>query len=260
MDEKSLFRFFKARLTKTGQRRWGCLDETQIAAYADRQLAGREKERAEAHLADCDFCLDQVAFLVRTQNAEMSDTVSDALLVRARKLAGTKGKSKGNTIWAWGKIAAATAVVCLVLITAISLRHPRNVPPVMPGHNPTVQPETVPAQTPHATPAGQTPTVRGSGKSPVTITVISPAPGSTLPANKVELRWQRVEGALDYVVTVLTPDGDEVWRQRLIEPSVRITSDANLQPGHHYFAIVRAYLMEGKTVQSDPVVFTVGNH
>lgn len=260
MDDKSLFRFFKARLTKTGKRRWGCLDESQIAAYADHQLTGREKERAEAHLADCDFCLDQVAFLVRTQNAEMPEQVSEALLVRTRKLARTKAKPEGNTIWVWGKIAAATAVVYLVLITAISLRHHRTVPPVMPGHNPIVRPGAAPTQTPHATPAEQTPTVRGSGKSPLTITIVSPAPGSTLPANKVELRWQPVEGALDYVVTVLTPDGDEIWRQRIIEPTVRITSDANLQPGHHYFATVRAYLMEGKTLQSDPVVFTVGNH
>lgn len=259
MNEKSLIQFFKSRLTKPGPRRWGCLKETQIAAYADHRVTEREKLRAEAHLADCDFCRAQVAFLARAQNAEIPEPVSDALLLRAKNLARATTKSEVNTVWTWGKFAAATAGVCLVLITAISLRRPRKVSIITQSQIPIVQPATAPPHAVPTTPGNLAPTVRGGKKSPFTITIIFPAATGVLTADKIELRWQPIAGALDYMVIAQTPEGDEIWRQRTIEPSVRITSDANLQPGHSYFVTVRAHLMEGKSVQSDPVAFTVGN-
>ncbi|HLY62104.1 MAG TPA: zf-HC2 domain-containing protein [Terriglobia bacterium] len=259
MDEKSLIQFFKSRQTRLGQRRWGCLDETQIAAYADHQVTEGEKQRAEAHLADCDYCLDQLAFLIRMRSADLPESVPEPLLSQARKLKRTPAKSERNTVWVWGKFVAATAVVCLILITAISLRQPRKVSIITQSQVPIVQPATAPLQIVPTTPSNQAPTVRGGKKSQFTITVISPAPGGAPTAGMVELRWPPQARALDYVVIALTPDGDEIWREKTIAPSVRITSDANLQPGHKYFVTVQAFLMEGKSVQSDPVAFTVGN-
>lgn len=260
MHENKLVHYLKTRLTTVGKRRWGCLNEIQIAAYADHRITGREKERAEAHLADCDFCLDQVTFLVRMQNAELPELVPDSLLIRARKLAQAKPKSEGSAIWVWGKIAAATAAACVVLATAISLRHPRTVPTVAPHQNPTARPAQAPPQIAPAIPNEPPPTVRGGRKSYLVPTIVSPAAGSTLQANAIEIRWQPVSGAMDYQVIAQTLEGDEVWRQRTLESSIRITRDANLQAGHTYFVTVRAFLVEGKSVQSAPVAFTVGNH
>lgn len=257
MDENHLIRFFKFRLTKVGKRRWGCLDETQIAAYAGHQITGREKERTEAHLADCDFCLDQVALLVRMQNAKLPDSVPDSLLVRARKLARVNAKSEGSAVWRWGKIAAATAAACLVLVTVISLRHPRTVPIVAPHQNPIARPALVPSQIAPTIPNEQPPTVRGSKQSPLALTVVSPAAGSTVQANEIEFRWQSISGALDYEVNVLTPEGDQVWKQRTMGSSIQLAGDVKLEAGHKYFFTVRAYLAQGKSVQSAPVAFTV---
>ena len=86
MQGTTLVQFFKSRLTRIRQRRWSCPEESQIAAYADHQLAGPAKDKLEAHLADCDFCLDQVGFLIRSANAPLPEMVPDSLLRRAGKL------------------------------------------------------------------------------------------------------------------------------------------------------------------------------
>ncbi len=256
MDERSLFHFFKTHLTKAGGRRWACLGETQIAAYADRQLAGQAKERVETHLADCDFCLDQVAFLIRTQRAESPEPVPDWLLLRARKLTGEKTRPEGSAVWRWGKIAAATATACLVLVVSISLRHHQTVPTVAPRQTPVAMPLHVPGQTAPTTPSELPPAVRGGLKSHLALTVVSPAAGSIVPENEIEFRWEPVSGALEYEVEVLTLDGDLVWKQRTVGSSIRLTGDVKLEAGHKYFVSVRAYLAEGKSVQSAPVAFT----
>jgi hypothetical protein len=149
---------------------------------------------------------------------------------------------------------AALVLVGLVLAAALSLRHRRTAPTIVGDQNQKVAPPTAPS-----TVIKQSATVQESKKSPFTLTVASETGGSTSAADKIELHWQSVEGALDYVVIVLTPENDEVWRQKTIAPTARITGDAHLQPGHKYFVKVRANLMEGKSLQSDPVAFTAGN-
>lgn len=131
MQENNLFTFFKTRLNRIGQRRWSCPDEAQIAAYADHQLASPAKDKVEAHLADCDFCLDQVGFLIRTANAPLPESVPNPLLIRARKLAGEKTRAEGSALWHWGRIAAAAA--CLVVVATITLRHQPEIPTTAPA-------------------------------------------------------------------------------------------------------------------------------
>jgi Putative zinc-finger len=262
MNENSLKSFFRSRTTKAGQRRWGCLDEAQIAAYADHQITGREKERVEAHLADCDTCLEQVSFLIRTKNAEMAESVPGGLLLRAKKLAGTKAKSEGSMVWVWGKFAAATAVACLFVATAISLRQsqsPTN-PAVAPHQNPVTQPVQSPAPVAPTVPVGRHPAVRGRENSLFIPTVVFSPAGSAPPANRIDFRWQAVPGALDYEVIVLSAVGDQVWKQRATATSVQLPGSVSLEAGRKYFVTVRAYLTEGKSVESAPVGFTVGHH
>jgi hypothetical protein len=47
-----------------------CLDAETLAAWSDGSLSRREREAAEAHVADCERCLSTVATLVRTLPAE----------------------------------------------------------------------------------------------------------------------------------------------------------------------------------------------
>ncbi|HEV2352509.1 MAG TPA: zf-HC2 domain-containing protein [Terriglobia bacterium] len=257
MDKNNLIQFFKFRMTKFDQRPWGCLDESQIAAYADHQYAGREKERMEAHLADCDDCLDQVTFVVRSRNSELQESVPDALLLRAKRLA--KAKPEGSTVWVWGKIAAATAVACLAVVTVISLRQSTTVTPVTPIQNPVIRPAQTPTQAVPAARVQRHPAIRGSQKSVFAPTVVSSLGGNGTLAGGIEIRWQPVSGAMDYEVMVLTPEGDQVWKKRTTEASIQLPRAVSLKAGQKYFVTIRAYLTEGKSVQSAPMAFTVGN-
>src|ERR1039458_6767552 len=114
MQGKGLVYFFKTRLKNIGQRRWNCPQDSQIAAYADHQLAGPARDRVEAHLADCDFCRDQVGYLIRCANTTLPEPPPDSLLQRAKKLGEDRPRAEVRAFWQWGKIAAATA--CLVVI------------------------------------------------------------------------------------------------------------------------------------------------
>ena len=259
MQEKSLVQFFKFRMTKVGQRRWSCPDESQIAAYADHQLAGPAKERMEAHLADCDFCLDQVAYLIRMQNAELPEAVPNALLLRAIKLAGEKTRPEGSALWQWGKIAAATAAACLVLVVAVSLRHPQTGPTLAPRQNPVAQPARVPPPMTPKTRSEPSPTVRGGHKTLLEPTLLFPSPGATVPENKIEFRWEPIAGTLDYEVRLLTSEGDLVWTQQTMGSSLRLPADVKVEAGKKYFVQVRTNCADGKSVQSAPVAFTVVN-
>jgi hypothetical protein len=258
MDENNLKRFFRTRHSIASRRRLGCMDESQIAAYADHQITGREKERAESHLADCDYCLGQLTFLVQTQNAGPLESPPDLLLARARKLAGKKARDEAGTIWLWGKLAAASAAACLVLVTVISLRQSRIEPPVAPRQNPVTRPsQTTPPDTP-AVPVQRHPAVRGGQNSLLVPKIISPAAGSTIQADQFEFRWEPISGAREYEVEILSEEGDLIWKQRVVGSSIRLPGGVGLEASHKYFVTVRGYLEAGSSVLGAPISFTVG--
>jgi hypothetical protein len=259
MQERNLVAFFKSRMTK-GWRRWGCLDESQIAACADHQLAGQARERAEAHLADCDFCLEQVAFLIRTQQAETPEPAPDWLLLRAKNLVQKEARAEGSALWHWGKFAAAAA--CLALVAVVTLRRPLTGPTPALRQTPAArlshEPSRIAQSTPPAEPL-RPPKVRGGQKTPLALTVVFPPAGSTMSENEIEFHWVPVAGALDYEVQLMTAEGDLVWKQKTAESVLRLPGKVKLEAGQKYFVSIRAYLAEGKSAQSAPVAFTVAH-
>ena len=50
------------------------LDTGEIAAYVDQAVSAGERERMEAHLALCDACTEEVAFVVKTLDAPGEET------------------------------------------------------------------------------------------------------------------------------------------------------------------------------------------
>lgn len=257
MQGKSLVEFFKSRMKRIEQRRWSCPDDSTIAAYADHQLAGPAKDKLETHLADCDFCLDQVGFLVRSANAPLPESVPNPLQLRARKLAGEKARAEGSALWQWGKIAAATA--CLVVVGTIAMRYRPAGPVTVPATHPVISPTPVPPQITPPTPSVATPppAVRGGRKTFPEPTLVFPTDRSTIPENHIKFRWEPVSGALDYEVKLLTAEGDSVWTQTTMGSSLHLPADVKLEAGKKYFVQVRANLAEGKSAQSTPVAFTV---
>lgn len=264
--ERKLRRFFKTHSKIRDRRRWGCLSESDIAAYVDHRVTGGEKDRIEAHLAGCDFCLGQAAFLARLNEAPIPASVPISLLSRAQELARPRSRLGFGWPWRWEAVAATVAGLAVVAI--LSLRNPERVVPPL-------QPPTVAAPASQA-PSGTTPeapsvpapsvpsasapvpTVRQGTTTPSRSTpaLIFPRPNTTLPAGQIEFRWIGVRSALYYEVRLVTADGDLVWEYRTEGTSAALPADVNLPTGQKYFVWVQAFLAEGKTVKSTAVAFT----
>jgi hypothetical protein len=237
--EKGLRRIFRTGAERN-QRGWGCLTETEIAAFADRRATVRERDRIESHLERCIYCREQVAFLVEQNQAESLSAVPAEWLARARALVGSRGR--GRVIWRWQWGAAAAAMACLALVAVVTLRVPREKIRLVPEPSTSVSP-----------------TVRSGENISSGPELMSPAPGATVPAHAVEFRWKPVDGAREYSISVATTAGDLVWEQRTEATSANLPFDVKLVPGQKYFAWIRAYLQEDKAVQSRAVPFIISN-
>ncbi len=253
--EKILIRFFRWSSTRRDRRGWRCPGESQLAAYADHRLAGREKDRVEAHLADCHFCLGQVAFLARHQAAQLPEDVPAPLLERARGLVPLHARPALSLVLRWQALVATAA--CLVIVGAVTLRRPQR--PVAPPRPPTTEAPTsrtparttLPAETPSVVPR----TVRKVPAGVLPPVVILPRDGAVVSRSKLEFRWEPVEGSLDYEVRIVDAEGSVVWERRTGSPALDVPADVNLKSGRKYFVWIRAFLAGGGTVQSKAVGF-----
>lgn len=255
MNESSLIRYLRTRRKTVDGRRWRCLDESQIAAYADGRLGEQKKQRVEAHLADCNFCLDQVAFLARIEKAEVPGSVPGSLLSRARDLVGSRARV--TPIPAWGRLATAAAVACLAVAVSVSVRYSRLRTPSAPNHpreRSIGTPSGVQPALPNASP--KTGEVRGGTES-AALTVVFPAPDSAVSRKDLQFRWELVRGALDYDVRLMSAEGNLVWEQRADVNSLSVPANVKLETGKKYYLLIRADLPEGKTAESKVVAFSV---
>jgi len=233
------------------RRHFRCPDEHDLAAYADQQLIGAERERVESHLAKCNSCLQQVGFLIR--HAQGSTSVPARFLAGAKQLE-TAGERNSPVVWQWAGVAAAIAVVAIsaalwreaqlnhgekrsVPVTTAQGRHTTSIP-----SNPDSEAET---------------TVRSGSRGVSLPVVLSPRPGATVQPSDFIIRWEPTANAVDYEVRVVTADGSPVWHKRVREPSVRPPSET-LRSGRKYFVWVRALLPDGETQLSPAVSFIGG--
>jgi hypothetical protein len=257
MDEKKLFRLLRMAKLSEAKRGWRCPSDDDIAAYADHHLQGREKERIETHLADCDFCLSQVSFLAHVDPARVPVDVPDALLARARGLHPPSERTAMTWSWRWGATAAAVASLAIVVIVSLhnpvgqkpaaripiisapATQGPPKITPVVPRLNTVESP------------------VRQSDPKLLAPKLISPRPNATLPRGAIDFRWEGMHGALFYEVKLVSAEGDVVWEARTEKSSATLPNSLGLQPGRKYFVWVEAALAEGKSVRSESVAFNV---
>jgi Alkyl sulfatase dimerisation len=71
------------------------------------------------------------------------------------------------------------------------------------------------------------------------------------------IRWRAIEHVVHYEVRLLSADGDVLWREQVETDHVTVPSQLALPPGSRYFVLVRAYLVDGKTIDSRAVGFKV---
>lgn len=265
MDERTLIRLLRAKALPPDRPGWGCLTETELAAYADQRISPEERERLESHLSDCDTCLEQIVFVARLPESAPGQAVAPDLLSRAQRFVSSRQRRWLTPVLGWGSVAAAA---CLVLAIGLHWRQP--IAPSRPDVPRATGPEIPEAPSPQPAvalpPASVTPappvlppaTMR---KSPTTITpivLVSPQENATLPARGLDFTWRAVPGALYYEVHVVTEDGTVVWQARASATSTRLSGDHPLRTGARYFVWVRAYLASGGTIRSAAVSFRVG--
>jgi hypothetical protein len=272
MDEKNLKKLLQGRRSNAVRRGWRCPDEIQLAAYVDLTLQGSARDLVEKHVADCDFCLQQISFLVQAADQEVPAEVPAPALRRARDLAPRKSKSSGN--WGWRWAAASAAAACVVLLVAfIALRfrtqpgvNAPNEPLVAQQHQPDIAiPTTAPViSSPGPSPAVQklksaepaVPAVRREAQAQVPM-VVFPRNGATLRRSELDFRWAPFPDAVFYDIRVVTAAGDLVLESKTEDTHLRIADDVRLQPRAKYFVLVRAHLRQGNTVKSGIVSFRI---
>ena len=218
-----------------GERRsWRCPEETAIAAYVQCRLSRRDKDRLEAHLSDCVFCLSHVASLVRAQEITAFDPVPDWLLRKAQAMGVENGAHGRAASLRW----AVAGSVALALTGALWFYPPSGTEDPLGGTSPS-----------------EVRIVRGESGMPLEI--LYPQEGGVVPAGDVEFRWATAESALFYEVSLVTADGDLVWQSRIEQTQVRLPPEVRLIPKEKYYVWIRAQFSEGGAVKSKTIAFEV---
>ncbi len=227
-----------------------------LVAYADGRLEGKSQLQLERHLAECNHCLNELAFLLRAQEPAEECEVSPALLARARSLAETKPAFGWKPEWSWTALSA--AAVLLVLAVSLELRKPRVIPtsPVPAAVTSEKGASTPPPVVQPSAPAP--PAVRNSQKRSAAPQLIFPPERAIISRKDVEFRWREVKGSIDYEILVVTAEGNVVWKTRTESTHARFPDNITLIPQKKYFVWVRADLPEGRAEKSAAVSFRVG--
>jgi hypothetical protein len=273
MDVKDLKELLQGQSSRSVGRRWRCPNEMQLAAYVEHKLQGSTRDFVEKHVADCEFCLSQISFLVHAADQTDSSEVPTSVLRRARDL--VPKKSGRMTNWGWRWTAASAAAACLVLLLAfIALRlqtqqavNAPDGPLVAQQHPPDIVPvpQTTPAL-PRPAPTHSAEKLRPSEPVVPEIrrevqdllpTIVFPRNGTALRQSELDFRWQAFADTVFYDIRVVTAEGDLVLETKTEDTHLRIADSIPLQPGAKYFVSVRAHLRQGKTVKSGIVSFHI---
>jgi hypothetical protein len=237
-------------------RSWHCLDEEQLGAFVEQQMSAREKENVEKHLGRCAFCRDQVGFLVRALEEDPAEPAPAHWIVKAREKGRVGTTTPPLPVWRWGAVAGATA--CAVLAVALWLQPGSEIRPVVPAASPVKASQVISQNEPKPLQsAGPSSVVRNQLRATSLPEVLFPKANSVVAPQRLEFRWKEMKGALSYEARLVTPEGDVLWDQRVEARSATLPSTVGLHPGETYFLWIRAYLPEGKVVQSKATRFTV---
>lgn len=231
---------------------WTCPDEEKLAAYVEGRLLGRDKQRLQSHLVDCDACRDTVGFLVRAARQPLAPAAPGDYIAAASDVRPQAPPRARTLPWiSAGLLTAVVAVVGVFLLLRVTPDELR--PSIAASKAPIVAKIEPPAP---AAPADRHPVLRGS-TAPAPLALISPAANSTLPASgRLRFAWGNVRHASYYEIRVTDASGGPVWQSRVESNEARTSADA-FKSGTKYFVWVRAFLDDGSSVESPAVPFFV---
>jgi hypothetical protein len=231
MSQDDLERLLRSKAQPGKHRAWRCPDEVTLAAFVDGDLPESVRSRVQGHLADCSLCLQHVAAVVRSRETPKPE-VPPRLLARARGLVESPAVGTPALAWRWGMVSAAAG---LMLVAAVQVWQFRT------------------ASDPGASPVD----VRSEPCRLVAPQLLSPEEGALVSRERIDFRWREVAGAIFYEIQLVTADGDVLWQDRTEETTVRLPEAVPIAPGQEVYVWVRAHLLDGNTLKSDPVGFTL---
>lgn len=240
MTVQEIIALFEASAEPGADASVDCLSPALLAACQDGELCNRERAAAEAHLANCDRCLGQLAALSRAAAGhDREAAVPDSLIARAEALFTQPAQVTAPIRWHWAVPLAAAAALLLALNLTL---------------NPASDPSPGPSGEPDRSLEPQT---RLADRELLQPLLLAPAEGSlVLPLEQV-FQWTTVPGALFYDVRLVTPDGDLLLRERVDDTRWLIPESLQLEPGEEYFVRVDAYLNDAKYLSSEHYLFRV---
>jgi hypothetical protein len=241
------------------ERGWSCPDDEELAAYVEQNLSRPQRERVERHMSGCKSCRDKIGFLVKAQSFESPEAAPPHWLARARGLTSSGGSPSIAHGWYWGGAVAAAA--CAVLAVGLWIKPGAKVSAPTSLSSPPVASSTVViARSEGVKPVGRTApdsVARTQAQIELSPHIVFPKPESAVAGEGLEFRWKETKGALYYEARLLSSEGDVLWEQRVDALSAPLPATVILRPHETYFLWVRAYLAEGKVVQSKATRFTV---
>jgi hypothetical protein len=252
MDERELIRIIGTRARKTAQRRWNCPSDSDVASYLEQSLEPREKQRFEAHLAGCDFCLGMVGELVREQRPLEPVEAPARLVHKAIDALPMKDHAGMSRRWI-----LVPALASIVAAGAVLLRWSERGRFVASVQAPTV--ETV--RPPSAIPQGPAqPTekeyVRKLSTSGPRLQLLEPRSESVVPRERLRFRWRALANTTYYEIRIVNSEGDLVWHEQAANTTAHLPPDLSLRTGR-YFVWVYAYLNDGRTIKSEAMAFRI---
>jgi Putative zinc-finger len=236
MTETTLSRLLRLAGSPEARRGPRCPDAERWAAFVAGGAGDPERDRLEAHLADCAACLGDVGFLLRTGPPEPAPAVPTALLdaVRPRHV-------ERRPRWRW---AAASLAGGAALALALATLQPWRETAPRAGR---------PATAGASVRGSATPSAPGTGVSVLAPVLLRPAEGAVVGRAAFDLEWRSAPGAFVYTVQILDARGDVLWEKSTPETRLTVPTDAGLGSGRGLFVWVIAQARSGAVARS-PVV------
>jgi len=234
---------------ETEERQPGCPDDYTLASYIDGGLSERDHGRFEQHLADCGYCMARVGILGRASETETPVEVPDLLRARSGKLVNNqvaeniqinRGRWQKAPRWA----VAAVVVLAIGALSQMYSFKPNGQEPATSIGSPG-QPNEI----------RETRNMESGTMGP---SFLSPLEGMTIIPDGGLFNWTPVQDSLYYQLRIVSDEGDLVWQERVDGTQWALPSGLSLSPGAEYFVRVDAYLAEAKALNSDYVLFRVG--
>ncbi|HWP83409.1 MAG TPA: zf-HC2 domain-containing protein [Bacteroidota bacterium] len=199
--------------------------EAELVLLIEEKAPEAQAARIRAHLAECEECTEQVAFLLRLPSLLSGETptrLDPGTFEKARYLASHQNRFRFLTQVFKQPAGIAVAVLLLVAV-GISI-------PFLYDSSP--------------------PTRLRTGLETESALRLFPEDGSTLDTAPLELRWTKVPHAVEYYLTVYEEAGTVLWRGNSTDTLLRVASAVEFESGKSYFWSVEALLPDRTVYRS----------